>query len=71
MMKMPTMVSSFQRRFLFMIYTLPAESVHDRILALISADRLAGDLDPHLVGNLDLHRFLVQFRDLPVDAARW
>ena len=42
---------------------------HDRLLALIAADRRFRDLDPDLFGDLKLDALIAQPRHLPVDAA--
>ena len=44
--------------------------MNDGILTLIAADGGTRDLDPDLVGDLQLHGFLVHLRDLAVDSAR-
>src|SRR5690606_30220842 len=41
----------------------------DRLLSLVTADRGTGDFDPDLIGNLQLHRVLVDPGDLSVDPA--
>src|SRR5262245_49113327 len=47
----------------------PRRFLH-RFLPLVSADRRLCYLDPHFVGNLQLHTLLAEARDLAVDAAR-
>src|SRR5205823_5786821 len=43
---------------------------HDRLLALVTADGRARDLDADLVGDLHLDGLVVHFGDLSVNAAR-
>ena len=42
----------------------------DRRLALIAANRGLGNLDTYFIGDLQLNLLLLDFHDLPVDAAR-
>src|SRR6267142_6523083 len=64
------MVRIFQRRFLYIVAKLVRVIRHHGLLPLVPPDSRARNLDPDLVRDLHLDRFLVQAGDLSVDAAR-